>query len=125
MTATRYATRQDANEAIRALRMGRRHGKPGITHFAQANLENGVEYYLIAELDAPLVGKGRPVRSERHIYTPSGKKLTNRAVCGRLFKQFSADRAAFIEAAVKAGVRRVTANAMFSHHSVGRYAKAA
>lgn len=60
-------------------------------------------------------------RSERHVYTPSGKKSTSRIQAGKAFKMFPNDRKAMIAQAVAFGVKPSTANAMYSHYKVGRY----
>ena len=118
MTTTSSATFPSQIECWAAIRaMG---GVPGHTHYAYGVLRDGVESYTVVE--GSIYSASAPVRSERHIYTTSGKKLTNREVCGRLFKKFSNDRAAFVATAVEKGVKRATANAMFSHHASGRYA---
>lgn len=116
MTTT-FETRTAANAAIVADK-----GVPGVTHYAQGNRKNGVDYYVIVACAAPVIEKGAPVRSERYVYTASGKKRTSRELCGRVFKRFANDRKAFVAAATELGVKAATANAMFSHYASGRYA---
>lgn len=116
-TATRYALRADAVAAINAMPKT----EYGVTHFAQGNRRDGVDYWLVVALDTPLVGKGRPVQSERFVYTPSGKKNTSRNLCKRAFKKFAGNRNDFVAYAVSLGVKPATARAMFSHYTVGRY----
>lgn len=110
MNATRYTTQAACRAACRK-------GQYAAGHIDLVTRET---YWMV--FDGETVEQGAPVRSERHVYTPSGKKRTNREVCGRLFKRYAYDRAAFVAAAVQAGVKRATANAMFSHHTTGRYA---
>jgi hypothetical protein len=79
---------------------------------------------VVVALDSPLEGPGRPVRNERFVYTPSGKRNTSRNLCKRAFKRFADDRAAFVAYATELGVKAATARAMFSHFKVGRYSAA-
>lgn len=67
----------------------------------------------------PVVAEGRPVRSERHVYTPSGKKRTNKQVCLGLYRSIK-DRDAFIKAAVAKGVKAITARTLFNDIAAGR-----
>jgi hypothetical protein len=84
------------------------------------DLATGQEYWMIK--DGMTVEQGAPVRSERFVYTQSGKKRTSRELCGRVFKKVGANRDAFVAEAVKMGVKLATARTMFSHYTVGRYA---
>ncbi len=59
------------------------------------------------------------VRSERHVYTPSGKKRTNKEVCLCVYKRFQ-DKAAFVNAAMEKGVKRITAVTYFDDIKAGR-----
>lgn len=77
-------------------------------------------YWVV--FDGEVVEPSAPVKSERHVYTASGKKRTSRELCGRVFKKFRDNKAAFVAAAVAMGVKPKTANTMFSHYTVGRYA---
>lgn len=115
---TCFTSASAAETAIRE--MG---GVPSVTHYAAGHIDlvTRDEYFLVKVLTAPVVGKGRPVRSERFVYTASGKKRTSRELCGRVFKKFANDRAAFVAAAIALGVKAATARAMFSHYTVGRY----
>lgn len=93
----------------------------GLTGFHPYGLRaNGVDRYEVRQFD--LTEVAAPVRNERVLYTASGKRSTSKIACGRAFKKHPNDRAAFINYAVSQGVKRSTANAMFSHYSKGRYA---
>lgn len=99
---------------------GGKFSAPGVAYVYATLHADGV-HYQIAIYNGPAI-KAAPVRSERHVYTQSGKKRTSRELCGRVFKKFATDRKAFVAAAIALGVRPATANAMFSHYSCGRYA---
>jgi len=107
---TRFASQTECRNACK------------IGEFAAGHIDRstGQVYWMIQVGET--VEKGVMGRSERFIYTPSGKKRTSRELCGRVFKKFSTDRKAFVEAAVALGVRPQTARTMFTHYSVGRYA---
>jgi hypothetical protein len=117
MNATRYATAAAANAAIVA--MG---GEPSRTHYAAGHIDLTTRETYFLVFNGSTIEAAAPVRSERFVYTPSGKKRTSRELCGRVYRKYSNDRKAFIAAAVELGVRPATANVMFSHYSVGRYA---
>ena len=94
--------------------------QPGQFAAGHIDLVTRETYWVV--MNGETVEKAAPVRSERHIYTQSGKKRTSRELCGRVFKKFASDKKAFIAAAVALGVKSKTANTMFSHYTVGRYA---
>lgn len=117
-----FASPAAAIAAIRAAGLeydGGRFATAGVA-YPYGERSNGVSTYRIAIFQGKPVGEA-PVRSERLVYTPSGKKRTSRELCGRVFKKHAGDRKAFVAAAVALGVRPSTANAMFSHYTVGRY----
>lgn len=109
---TRFASQSECRAACKA-------GEFAAGHI---DLTTGETYWMVKA--GEVVGTGRPVRSERFVYTASGKKRSSRELCGRVFKKFATDRKAFVAAAVALGVKPATANAMFSHYTVGRYVAA-
>jgi len=115
---THYETRALAVEAIDAIRGA----KYGVTHFAgeHINLTTRVPYWRIQTLTEPLSVE-QQVRSERHVYTPSGKKRTNKQVCLGLYRAIKA-RDAFIRAAMETGVKAITARTLFNDIAAGRIA---
>lgn len=93
-----------------------------VGEFAAGHIDsNTCEIYWMVK-SGEVVEKAAPVRSERYVYTQSGKKRTSRELCGRAFKKVGANREAFVAEAIAMGVKPGTARTMFSHYTVGRYA---
>jgi hypothetical protein len=84
-----------------------------------SNFGYEVRFGYVKPRSAACVEQGAKARSERHVYTPSGKKRTNKQVCLCLFKKFQ-DKAAFVAAAKEKGVKTVTAVTYFDDIKAGR-----
>lgn len=84
-----------------------------------SNFGYEVRFGYILPQDKRNVEPAAKARSERHVYTPSGKKRTNKEVCLCLFKKFQ-DKAAFVAAAKEKGVKTITAVTYFDDIKAGR-----
>lgn len=111
--ATRFASRTECRAACNE-------GEFAAGHIDQQTGET----YWIVQVGETVHRNTAPVRSERHVYTPSGKRNSSKALCGRVFAKVGADKDAFLAGAIALGVKATTARTMFSHYTVGRYASA-
>ena len=118
MFATQYATQSAANAAIIAAK-----GKPRVTHYAAGHISKATreEYWTVKAVVVPLIEASAPVRSERHVYTPSGKKRTSKQICLALFRKCQT-KSDFIAAAAAKGVKQITAVTYFDDIKAGRIA---
>jgi len=84
-----------------------------------SNFNYEVRFGFVVPINRANIEPAAKVRSDRHVYTPSGKKRTNKQVCLCVYKRFQ-DKAAFVNAAMEKGVKRITAVTYFDDIKAGR-----